>query len=88
MKTWIRAPLDNRHCGRCGKTIPVGAPILVYVDWQLLRCATCADEPAPADVAALPDTMPPINRARRAVRASMRSSTPLDAKQRQLGGDQ
>jgi len=65
VKVWIRAANDSRRCGRCGVRIRAGAPILVYVDWQLLRCEACADEPAPADVAALPDTMPPLNRARR-----------------------
>jgi hypothetical protein len=88
MKVWIRARLDNRHCGRCGIAIAAGAPMLVYVAWQLVRCRACADEPPPADVGALPDTMPAINRAWRPLRASLRRASTLDARQRQLGADQ
>jgi hypothetical protein len=69
MKVWIRAPNDSRRCGRCGAPIRTGAPMLVYVNWQLVRCDKCAGEPAPADVAALPDTMPSVNRVWRQIGA-------------------
>ena len=89
MKVWIRTRIEGTRCGCCGGEIPVGAPQLVIVDWRLRRCAVCAGEPAPQDVAALPDTAPThATLARR--RQLSRASAPrtLDGKQRQLGGDQ
>jgi hypothetical protein len=90
VKTWIRARFEHR-CGRCDAVIPAEAPMLVYHQWLFVRCVKCADEPAPADVAALPDTMPTRNIAvprPTPARASVDQPTALDPKQRQLGGDQ
>jgi len=84
----MRTRVDETRCGRCGGRYKAGTPMLVLeaVGWRrpLRRCPTCAGEPVPADVAALPEELPRGERPQmRAVRTAA-----LDDKQRQLGGDQ
>jgi hypothetical protein len=94
--TWIRPRVAQWRCGGCDERVGAGEPVMVITGptWQLFRCARngCAGEDPPTDLEALPPFPPPILRRRPPVRASLRSSsstTPaLDAKQRQLGGDQ
>lgn len=53
MRTWSCAT-RSWNCGYCGEEIPVGDAILVFTFPRgiraLVRCAGCADEPAPAIV--------------------------------------
>lgn len=55
MRRWQRTFLEER-CGRCGKAIPKGDPMLVIVGdgktmtWRKLRCRDCAGEPVPEEM--------------------------------------
>ena len=55
MKTWMLARITDT-CGGCGSVIKVGAPMLVLqgVGWRKSRCAACASEPVPDDIASGP----------------------------------
>lgn len=44
--TWERARMAQ-HCGACGGTIAIGAPIQVLTKYRKVRCDGCATEPAP-----------------------------------------
>lgn len=78
MRTWQRAGMA-RWCGRCGKGIASGAPMVVITfassSAKVYRCAAC-EGPAPDD---LPD---PITETKQRVGALLRS-TSTDWKLRQ-----
>lgn len=58
---WTRAVVVER-CGKCGRAIPVGAPmlriVLVAVRRFRVRCPGCTDEPLPTDVIPVPVVQP------------------------------
>lgn len=60
MRQWIRSRRDTQTCGACGTLIPRGTAMLELTIVQcrtLIRCASCAGEPAPAFVAPLPEQL-------------------------------
>jgi hypothetical protein len=88
MRRWQRAAIAVT-CGRCAGTIAAGAPVLIMtlplIRNRHYRCATCAEEPVPADLpeAHTPTPVPLAPRLGRLVGAGL----PLDWKTRSTGDD-